>query len=168
MNLRSVILGGAIFILTLAVSIYGTNILFSEPQYEDFCPNTLWEANPLNESACFDLGGNWVYYDYVKSINQTGYCDKDYSCRQAYELANERHSMNVFLVSIIFGTLLLLGGFYFFSLESVGVGIMLGGVGTLIRGVSSYWRYSEDWLRFLISLFSLAIVVYFSYKFSNK
>lgn len=179
MNLRGIIIGVAILILTLFVTTYGVNTVFDKPIYDDFCPNTIWKVTEMNESVCFDNGGKWNPNVYVGRINPevpqknlngevTGYCDKNFRCNEAYQLAQERYSMNAFLIAVPLGILILLGGFFFFSLESVGVGIMAGGVGTLLRGVGSYWRYSEDWLRFVISLAGLVIVIWASYKFSSK
>lgn len=161
MNLRGIVLGIAIFVLTLFVTVYGVNAVYSEPYYEDFCPNSYLDVSEMNEEVCFENGGKWIE-------GGSGYCDSDYVCRESYELAKERHSMNVFLISLPLGILILLGGFYFFKLDSVGVGLMLGGVGTMLRGIGSYWRYTEDWLRFMISLFGLVIVIYFTYRFDKK
>lgn len=168
MNFRGFVIGIAVFILTLFVTTYGVNMFYSEPLYEDFCPNSIWQIDEVNESVCFENGGKWNFYGEKTQVNSTGWCDHDYSCREAYDLANERHSTNIFLISVPLGILLLLGGFYFFSLESIGVGLMLGGVGTMLRGIGSYWRYSEDWVRFLVSLVGLVIVIFFSYRFSDK
>lgn len=169
MNLREIILGVAVIILTMFVTTYGVNMFYNEPVYEDYCPSTLWQVNVMNETQCFDLGGKWAPQP-IKCITEPcpqGYCENDFNCRQNYELANERYSMNIFLIAVPLGILLILFGAYFFSLNAVGIGIMTGGVGTLLRGVGSYWRYSEDWIRFLISLVGLGIVIYFSYRFKE-
>ncbi|MDA3836141.1 MAG: hypothetical protein PF542_00810 [Nanoarchaeota archaeon] len=175
MNLRGLILGIAIFVLTLFVTSYGVNTVYPSVAYDDFCSNTYWEVAEMNESVCFDNGGKWNDYgatpvkvDTIERPLETGYCDKDYLCREAYELANERQAMNVFLIAVPLGILILLGGFYFFTLETVGVGLMAGGVGTMLRGISSYWQYSSDAVRFLVSLAGLIVVIYFSYRFGNK
>jgi len=170
MNLKEIILGVAVLVLTIFVTTYGVNTFLLEPRYEDFCPISMWEIEVLNESSCFEMGGKWTEGDArcVESPCSTGYCDKEFSCREAYELKFERYNMNIFLVAIPLGILLILFGAYFFSLEAVSTGIMAGGIGTILRGVGSYWRYSEDWLRFLISVIGLAILIYFTYKFQEK
>jgi len=170
MNIRAVILGIAIFILAMFVTTYGVDTFYSEPQYDDFCSNTLWEVPVMDESTCFENGGKWTDYNNPKALEDSdkGYCEKDFTCRKGYNLAQERYSMNIFLLAIPLGILVLFLGFYFFNLEPVGVGIMGAGVGTLLRGISNYWRYSEDWLRFIISLAGLLIVIFFSYKYSSK
>jgi len=163
MNLKGIIISIAILILTLFVTTYGMNTIYERPEYNEYCPNSIIKVTEMNESICFDNGGRWN-----PGLEGNGYCNQNFLCNEAYTLAQEKYSMNVFLIAVPLGILILLGGFFFFSLESVGVGIMAGGVGTLLRGVGSYWKYSEDWLRFIISLAGLVIVIWASYKFSNK
>lgn len=168
MNFKEIIVAIAIFVLTLFVSMYGVNSLYSEPVYEDFCSNSILYVEDMNESVCFENGGKWNSYPKKVEGESNGWCDQDYSCRSAYDLAKERYSMNLFLISIPLGVLILFLGFYFFNVEAVGLGLMIGGVGTMLRGIGSYWRYSEDWLRFLVSLVALLIVIYFSYRFRDR
>jgi hypothetical protein len=170
MNLKEIIFGVAVLVLTLFVTTYGVNMFFSEPLYEDVCSPSLWEVEVLNETTCFELGGKWMEGDIRGSGPQylEGYCDKDFSCRESYNLRLERYHMNIFLIAVPLGILLILFGAYFFSLDAVSVGIMAGGVGTILRGVGSYWRYSEDWMRFLISFAGLVVLIYFVYRFQKK
>lgn len=168
-NLKGVVFGIAVFVLTLFVSIYGVNMVYDRPEYNDFCSVDLYKGEVQNESSCVDVGGSWSEYDKVGSpdLAVRGYCDRDYMCREAYDLKSERYSMNLFLLSVPLGILILIGGF-FVALEFVSVGVMVAGVGTILRGVGGYWRYSEDWLRFLISLVGLGVVIYFSYRYMDK
>jgi len=168
MNIKEVFLGIAVLILTFFVVTYGINTFYSEPKYDDFCSPSLWQVQNLNETTCFDLGGKWTSYAQPVKGEVPGYCDQDFSCREAYNLKLESYHMNVFLIVVPLGILLILLGAYFFSLDFVGVGIMGGGLGTVLKGVSSYWSYSNDFVRFLISLAGLIIVIYFGYKFQDK
>lgn len=168
MNLKAIILGFTIFVLTLFVTTYGVNMLYPGPSYDDFCGENFGKISATDEITCLEEGGEWQQYDSPRIEGQEGYCDKDFTCREDYESALEKHARNVFLIAVPLGILIVLFGAYFFSLDAVGVGIMAGGVGTILRGISSFWRYSEDWLKFLISLIGLVIVIYFSYRFSEK
>lgn len=168
MNLKGILIGIAILVLTMFVTTYGVDMIFEKPVYEDFCPVSIWKVVEMNESTCFDGGGKWIPTPAMPEGDRVGYCEQDYRCSEAYDLAKERHSMNIFLITIPLGILILLVGFFFFRLEIVGVGIMAGGIGTLLRGIGSYWRYTEDWLRFSISLIGLIIVIIASYKFNKK
>jgi hypothetical protein len=158
MDLRRVIFGAAVFILTMFVSVYGVNTAYPAVKYDDYCPNTLWQVTEMNQTTCFNLGGKWV-------DGEKGYCNQDFYCSEKYNLAQEHRAMNVFMLAVPLGILMIVGGFYFFSLDAVSTAIMAGGVGTLLRGISNYWRYSQDWLRFAISLGGLIIVVWFGYRF---
>ena len=167
MNLRGIILGITIFVLTLFVTTYGTDMFYSKPLYKDFCKNAM-KMQPVDEITCLNEGGKWQIYDVPKIEDERGYCEMDFTCRKDYESTSEKYSLNIFLIALPLGILIVLAGAYFFSLDAVGVGLMAGGVGTILRGVSSFWRYSADWLRFLFSLIGLVIVIYFSYRFGEK
>jgi hypothetical protein len=167
MNLKSIVLGVTIFVLTLFVTIYGVNMIYSEPQYEDYC-DFAGKAIISDEGACINAGGIWQAYQPRAQGEPAGYCDQNFKCNNEYEYAQKIYSKKVFFIAVPLGILIVLLGAYFFSLDAVGVGIMAGGVGTMLRGVSGFWRYSEDWLKFLISLAGLIVVIYFAYKFSEK
>src|SRR3989344_7462075 len=129
MNIKEIILGIAVLVLTIFVTTYGVNMIFSEPRYESICSPALWEVEVLNETACFEMGGKWIAQNIecIKAPCPQGYCDKEFSCRSSYDLQFERYHMNVFLLSVPHGILLILIGAYFLSLESISVGIMAGG-----------------------------------------
>jgi hypothetical protein len=50
----------------------------------------------------------------------------------------------------------------------VGVGLMGGGIGTLIFGVGEYWSYADNWLKFIISLIGLIAIIGITYWFNSK
>ncbi len=165
-NIFKIAFGVAIFILSLSVVIYGVGLIYPEPNYEDYCSNSIVRPILENESSCFDNGGKWNSYEVSKG-DITGYCDIDYRCGEAYNLARERYSMNLFLFFVPFGILILIAGVYI-RVESVSYGVLFSGIALILKGLFGYWRYSENWLRFLISLIGLGVVVYFANKFSEK
>lgn len=168
-NLKGIIFGVAVFILTLFVSIYGVNSIYDKPEYADFCSGEVLKLQTMDEASCVDVGGKWNVYRNPGGVVDIydGYCQQDFICQKEYDLAREAYSMNLFLISVPLGILILIGGFYF-VLEFVSVGVMVAGVGTILRGIGSYWKYSADWLRFLISLVGLVIVIWFSYRYTSK
>ena len=168
MNLKEIFLGLAVLILTFFVLTYGINLFYSEPHYDDFCSPSIVQVQNLNETTCFENGGKWTSYAPPVKGEVPGYCDQDFSCREVYNLKLESYQMNIFLIAVPLGILLILLGAYFFSLDAVGVGIMGGGLGGILKGVSGYWAYSNDLIRFLISLFGLVIIIYFGYKFQDR
>ncbi|KHO52101.1 MAG: hypothetical protein QT05_C0026G0025 [archaeon GW2011_AR13] len=137
--IKNVVLGFAIFILTMFVTIYGINTFYERPQYNDYCEE-------------------------FKTVKY----DNDYTCRKDFETASEKYSRNVFLIAVPLGILIIALGTFIFNLNPVGVGLMFGGIGTLIYGAGGYWQYSENLFKFLISLVGLGIVIWFAYRFNKK
>ncbi len=98
----------------------------------------------------------------------TGYCDTEFYCRQDYDAAMKEHYKHVFYLALPIGVIVLVVGAVFFGLESVGAGLMGGGIVTLIYGAGGYWQYAQNWLKFLISLAGLIAVIYFAYWFNKR
>ncbi len=174
MKIKDIILGIAIIILTIFVTFYGINTFFPKSQYEDFCgePKSIGVIETLEQ--CEAVGGKWADYDIVAKPSVEGervvegYCDRDYECRQELEDANRMRSRNVFFIALPLGIIIIILGAFLFKLDAVGAGLMGGGVGTLIYGAGAYWPYSENWIRFLISLIGLVILIWFVYYFNKK
>ena len=171
-NIKDLIFGIAIFILSLFVGIYGISTLYGEsPAYEDYCP-----ANLINQSVCESEGGVWanntqIVQDRdgnVKAISVGGgYCQYDYtSCQEEWDNAQEEYYRKVFFTALPLGIFMIFLGAYVFGLESVGAGLMFGGVGSIIYGTGMYWRFTDDLLKFLISLIGLIILIAFAYWFN--
>jgi hypothetical protein len=170
MSIKNIIIGIAIIILTIFVSVYGINTFYPSPDYKDYC-REFRDSIPINEKECIDVGGKWVSYENVRAVpieGEKNYCDEDYYCRQEYDKVREKHSRMVFIISIPLGILLIVLGAFLFHLDAVGAGLMGGGVGTFIFGAGGYWEYSDNLLKFIISLIGLGVVIYFAYWFNNK
>lgn len=173
MKLKDVILAIAIMILSIFVTFYGINTIFPKQQYEDFCGVDLYKYDPavLNtEVDCVGEGGRW-YPQEIRCVTEPcpqGYCDLYYDCNKNYEDTLNSRARKVFFIALPLGIVLVILGAFIFGLEAVGLGIMGGGIGTLIYGSGAYWPYTENWVRFLLSLIGLAILVWATYHFTNK
>lgn len=168
MKIKSVILTIAIIILTIFVTFYGINTIEPYPEYDNYCNDSI-QKQIYDKDECISAGGKWVQYEtnYPKP-EVTGYCDSDYKCREELNQARELRSKNVFLIALPLGILIIILGSFFFDIETAGAGLMGGGVGTLIYGAGSYWQYSENLMRFVISLIGLSAVIWFSYIIEKK
>ncbi len=171
MNLKNIVLGIAIIILTIFVTWYGISMFYPSVEYTDFCSDAIiQEIN--GEAECIEVGGKWsVYEEEIKCISfpcPQGWCDRDYYCRQEYDSAKEERAKKVFFITIPLGIFVIILGSLLFGLESVGVGLMGGGIGTFIYGAGGYWEYGDNWFRFLISLLGLLAVIYLAYWFERK
>jgi len=142
---KNIAIGLGILILTSFVAVYGMNTFLDKPIYEDYCT------------------------DYSRPVEELGMTQKieNQECLDSYDVAREHYAKWVFIISIPVGLVIVALGTFVFSLSSVGVGIMLGGVYTLIYGTANYWRYGADWMRFIVSLIGLVALVLIAYRFNT-
>lgn len=89
-------------------------------------------------------------------------------CYEEYNDARAKYSKNVFLIAVTLAIVILAVGALVFNLGSVGIVLMLGGVGTLIYGAGGYWRYSDNLFKFIISLIGLVVLIFLAYWFNNR
>ena len=175
-SIKNLVLGIAIFILTISVGVYGISTLYGKaPQYNDYCPSI------INYEQCMNEGGRWTNYTTEVPIQNNnerivkpvpsgdGYCNYDYTeCQKELEVAERKYHRKVFLTALPLGIVIIALGAIVFGLESVGAGLMLGGVGIILYGVGGFWRFTEDWLKFVLSLVGLIIVIWIAYFWNKK
>jgi len=89
-------------------------------------------------------------------------------CNLDFEKANEAYSKNLFIISVIISVIAIAIAAFFFSVEAVSGGLMFGSLMFLIYGTGNYWRYMNDWLRFIILGIALIVLIYIGYKIANK
>jgi len=63
---------------------------------------------------------------------------------------------------------LIAAGAMIFGLEIVGAGLMLGGTGIIVYGTGTYWRFTDDWMKFAISLVGLVVLIGVAYWFNKN
>ena len=171
MTIKTWVIGIAIMIVAIFVVVYGINTFYPSPQFNDFCNEDNFGKLIDNETSCVADGGKWFPnpaepLDNGKIIE--GYCDLEYYCRQDYDDASKARSRIIFFIALPLGIIIIALGAFLFSLEAVGAGIMGGGVGTILYGIGGYWNYTENWLRFLLSLIGLVILIFFAYWMNKK
>ena len=187
MDIKGIILGIAIIILTIFVTFYGISTIFPKPMYEDFCtnyakpyptdtreicPTVCVPAYEIVRNQCvYDECGSGCGPDEVNTFGTREACEQglyDFKCYERYDLVSKERARKVFFIALPLGILIIAGGAFAFGLEYVGAGLMGGGVGTLIYGSGAYWPYTENWIRFLLSLLGLIILIWFAYFFNRK
>jgi hypothetical protein len=169
MNIKNVVLGIAIIILTISVAVYGISLFYDAPEHADYCGEFKTLGNIDTSQECEELGGYWDV-EGPRSIDgeEQGYCDKNYYCGLEYDDAYEIYSKKVFMIAVPLGIIVILLGAVVFGLEAVGAGLMGGGVGIVLYGVGGFWRFAEDWLKFAMSLIGLVVLIWFAYRFNGK
>ena len=169
MDLKNIILGIAIMILGIFVTVNGIGVFHPKLEHDDFCGEVKTAEVIETQERCEEIGGKWEIYDGVRLVEGVeGFCDRDFTCRQDYKDAREVRAKKVFYIALPLGILILLIGGFLFHLEAVGAGLMGGGVGTIIYGAGSYWQYGGDLFRFIISLLGLIAVIFLAYWFNRK
>lgn len=168
--MKDVILAIAIIVLTIFVTFYGINTILPKPNYDDFCGRDIYLKFADNQTSCEDLNGTWIpqRIECIKEPCVQGYCDFYSECSQAYDDLSRSRSKYVFFIALPLGIIIILLGAFKFGMESVGAGLMGGGVGTLIYGAGAFWPYTQNWIRFLLSLLGLAILIWFVYYWSKR
>ena len=170
MQIKNLVLGIAIIILTIFVSVYGISLIFPSVEYNSYCGDLRTAQFIETAEQCDAVGGKWTPQD-IKCITEPcpqGYCDRYFTCENEYDKARESRAMKVFFIAIPLGIILIFLGGYLFGLEAVGAGLMGGGVGTIIYGAGSYWQFGGDLLRFVLSLIGLIAVIYLSYWLNKR
>ena len=170
---RNLILGIAIFILTIFVGIYGINTFYGKaPQYDKYCPNVI----PQTPSECVKANGTWTNYNDqippekvpMSTTAPVGYCDVYTYCQKQLEAAEKPYYKGVFMIAIPLGIIIIALGLLIFNLEAVGLGLMSGGVAIIIYGAGSYWRFADDVVKFVLSLIGLVVVIILAYYFNKR
>lgn len=170
---RNLVLGIAIFILTMFVGVYGINTFYGKaPNYNDYCPM----VTPQTQEECVKINGNWTNYNQqipaekvpASVTSPTGYCDVYTYCSKQLENAEKPYYKGIFIIAIPLGIFIIAVGLLVFSLEAVGLGLMAGGIGLIVYGAGSYWRFADDVVKFVISLIGLVVVILMAYYFNQR
>lgn len=166
MKVKNLVLGIAIFVVAIIVGVTGISTIYERPEYEDFCPFL------TTEESCVEFGGNWVNYEDTVKVPRdgvSGYCDV-YStkCQDKYDESNRDYYKKIFLTALPLGIVFIILGVLVFGLETVGAGLAAGGIGIIIYGIGGFWRYTDNWLRFVISLVGLLILIWLAYWFNKN
>src|SRR3989344_2967664 len=160
-NIKAFILSIVIAIVLSSFVIYLVLSFHPNPKWEDYCsdvryPKALSDGkieNITQEICEQNEGAKWM----------NGYCDYEYTCRQNYENASEKHRFITFLVVVPVG-LVAVGLGVLLALPSVSSGLMLGGVFLTIYGTSNYWDNFSNWVKALILGFVLIALFWLGYK----
>lgn len=189
MLLKNIVIGIAILILTVSAVVYGVHTFYKSPEYSDFCPDY---ARPVsfdlngskicpevcvemyeikNGSCILNSCGSGCGPDGITSFSTTEQCQlglQGKTCYDLYDSAHEVYSRNIFLVALPVGVAIVITGALVFGLEAVGAGLMGGGVGIILWGVGGFWRFAQDWLKFILSLAGLVAIIWLAYYFNRK
>lgn len=173
-EVKNLILGAIIAVIFVMFCVYGTKLIYDEPMYEDYCNSSMYSTpQKIIAQNCT----NWQAIESAKSNcwNQEGVPISEYdengcetsitcsTCSRDFENAERDYSKNLFIISLVFGVIVIVISFLLLQVPSVAGGLMLGSLFYIIYGTARYWRFMEDILRFVILGAALIILIGIAY-----
>src|SRR3989344_1376927 len=128
-EVKNTIIGLIIAVVFLLFAVYGTKLIYSNPEYDDYCnTRTLAYTENMTQEICESGNGTWIAQDIqcIKAPCPQGYCDYYSKCQQGYEDANRAFAQNLFIISIVFSLIVIIISAFFVSVTSVSGGLMIG------------------------------------------
>ncbi|MBI1999146.1 MAG: hypothetical protein HYS74_00630 [Parcubacteria group bacterium] len=184
-NPRSFLKWGLVLAIIIVLNLFfivSTQLVFEEPQYNDFCKAEPVRVVPEAKDECLAIGGQWNEDSFIQKgipragtiepvpleMVRQGYCDQDFTCRQEYEDARAMYERNFFIVLVILGTATLIGSYFVRAYEAVMFGFASGGIITLIIASTRYWSHMSDYLKVAVLGIALAALVFVGIKWFQK
>lgn len=170
---------GIIIVLNLFFN-YALSLIYKNPKYEAFCPNTSQVVTvPDTQKTCTDTGGQWTNNNYypqkpvpvgiAQPEQPAGYCDQQFTCRNNYDTAQKVYDRNVFITLVILGAICVAIGNFFTGNMLVSTALSLAGVLSFIIASMRYWSSADDLIKVIILAIALAILVWVAIKkFKNS
>lgn len=157
---------------------YALSLVYKQPAYDAFCPNTEQVINEINtKEQCVSEGGQWNGNIYttvpmpVEKITpaQQGYCDQQFTCRNDFESARKIYDRNVFITLVILGALCVAVGNFLGVNMLISMALSMAGVLSFIIASMRYWSSADDLIKVIILAIALAILVWVAMKkFKDK
>lgn len=178
MEVKNLVLGITISVIFVMFFVYGTKLIYEEPDYSDFCSDSYgypdkFSAKSCNFSAelqgkiteCYSQEGTPRYeYDDLG-------CEKDLTCdlcNKEYNTAREKYTKDLFLISLVLGLIVIAFSAIVVKIAAVSGGLMFGSLMFIIYGTAGYWEFMEGLLRFSILGAVLASLIWLAYYLSKK
>jgi hypothetical protein len=158
-KIKEILLGIVISVIFLMFCVFGTKLIYDTPKYETYC-----DYNNMVPTAYDKMNLNDSELQAQDQAQQEIYK----KCSENYEIANKKYSKNMFIISLIFGLLVIIICTIFVNINSISGGLMFGSLMFILYGTGRSWSYMDDLTRFIILGFSLGILIYVAYWISKK
>ena len=149
---------------------YTLSLVYKQPDFNNYCPASQIVVQPQTQTECVNKGGQWTndaYYGKptpAGEIQPAGYCDLQYTCRQAFDSAQKVYDKNVFIALVVLGVLSVIVGNFLKGNEVVSNGLALGGVLSFLIASMRYWGDANDLIRVVILAIALALLFWIAIK----
>lgn len=164
---------GIVIVLNLFYN-YSLSLVFSAPEYNNFCIQKQVTVAPETQEACIAQGGAWTSYpESVQNGQETspkakGYCDVYYECQKKYTDARTAYEKNVFVSLVVVGVLTFIAGIFLASNEVLSISLSLGAVLNFVVASVRYWGEANDLVKVFILAIALGILMWIASKKFNS
>jgi hypothetical protein len=106
-------------------------------------------------------------YDQREEFNKRATPEEKKQKEETRELAQKQFEKHLYMVAVPLGLVAILVG-AFSRVQSIGSGLMIGGIFSITDGYINYWSQLADWMRFLSLLAAFVILLVVGYKKIEK
>ena len=117
--------------------------------------------------STFSPEPKWESYAKQEEFNKTATSQEKIQKEEARESARKQFEKHLYRVAVPLGLVAILIG-AFSRVQSIGSGLMIGGIFSITDGYINYWSHLEDWMRFLSLLAAFVILLFVGYKKIEK
>lgn len=158
---KNIVLAISISIILSMFLHYSFEIFVKSPDYRDYCNETIYPQKVLGEN--FTAAEKEVY---DKAISE--YQEKDIECQKSFELAMEKYQKPRFIFLAIAGIIAIIIGGLIISIEGIGIGVLLGGVFSVISGTAGYWRQLGEFVKVFMLGAVLVVLIWVGVKIAKR
>ena len=156
---------GIVIVLNMFFN-YALSLVYKQPDYNTYCPNTAQIIEANTKDSCVTKGGQWnenTAYTPQK-VDTNGYCDLQFTCRQDFDSAQRNYDRNVFVTLVILGALCVLLGNYLKGNILLGQAFSMAGVLSFIIASIRYWSSADNLIKVIILAIALGILIWVAIK----
>ena len=117
--------------------------------------------------STFAPGPKWENHEQREEFKQRSTPEEKKQKEEARELAQKQFEKHLYMVAVPLGLVAILVG-TFSRVQSIGSGLMIGGIFSITDGYINYWNHLADWMRFLSLLAAFVILLIVGYKKIEK
>ena len=150
---------------------YAISLVYTEPQYDNYCKQTQVIAEVITQEACVSQGGQWNANDaYSKPVAVgestviRGSCNLQYTCNNEYQAISKVYNRNIFVALVVLGVILVALSFVLAFNWTISVAFALGGILSIIIASMRYWGDADNLVRVVILFLALCALIYFALK----
>lgn len=161
--LKWALIASIVIVINLFIN-YSLSLVWTAPEYGDFCDNVRSAKIIETEAQCIASDGEWQPYTVPAPDGVSGYCDLHTECSAQYEDARGDYERNVFIILVGVGVVLFVLSLLIKNNYVVSVALGLAAVLDFVVASMRYWSLAENLTRVLILAFALIVLIYLAYK----